>query len=114
MSKNNEYDNLVRKIFIKRKAKEIGIFLLVTGLIVFMPYLIGGCLMHFFPGIITEQPPTEFILVVITWTTGVMFIVVTLIAILILAGLRAWLIDNWEASEKEAKRILKNGKKRKK
>ena len=111
---NEEYNSLVKKIFLKRKAKEIGICLLVTAFFIFLPYLIGGCLLQFFPGIITEQPPTEFILVVITWTTGVMFIVVTLIAILILAGLRAWLIDNWEASEKEAKRILKNGKKRKK
>ena len=80
MSKNNEYDNLVRKIFIKRKAKEIGIFLLATSAFIFMPYLI----------------------------------MLTLIIIGVVAGTRTWLINNWEASEKEAKRILKNGKKRKK
>ena len=111
---NEEYSSLVRKIFLKRKAKEIGICLFFCFMSVVLPYLLGNATIGLFPGIITEQPPTEFILVVVTWTLGICFIFVTLIAILILAGIRLWLMDNWKASEIEAKKILKNGKKRKK
>ena len=139
-SNGKEYDNLVREIFYRRKKKEICeffsnriyafyFFISVAlkiafriALAIIIPSLIGSFFMNLqdfslFVTQLKEANPGiayKYAFVCVSWALGMLFMMIVSLLALAISSVKEWLDNNWKASEKEAKKILKNGKKRKK
>lgn len=143
VNKNEEYDNLVREIFYRRKKEEIcGFFMNIIKTIVYfirniripltaifcialctiIPYLIGAFLMNL-PGFslfvaqLKEANPGmgyKYAFIFVSWAIGMLFMMIIALIAIIVSSIHEWLDNNWEASEQEAKQIMKNKKGKKK
>ena len=122
---NEETKKLTWKYFWQRKTKEVLSFIVISLLIIFIPFLIGNLMLSYFGKeiicyiVVGEMANCKFTSLISIWALGFFSMLALAIVLLFLFWLcDKWITSNWkkarDRAEEEIKKDKKNGRTRKK